>query len=177
MSTDQPLVGYSVYRTNYGGGRIGDTVLWTDKGAAEFMLDFYRANGEAQGEPKMSRLEYTVLENGMALSGRTVYELCDITRRELVRRAVVDKLNEEELEALGLLEDKPITNEATDSPMVCYAVFDVGTPVAYGRTMIATWQAAANLMDQKIKELRGMGWELKEGSGRSGRQSLFVLNE
>lgn len=171
MSTDQPLVGYCVYRTNYGGGRIGDTVLWTDKGAAEFMLDFYRANGEAQGEPKMSRLDYTVLENGMALSGRTVYELCDITRQELVRRAVLDKLNEEEKEALGWHKDRPTTT--TDEAMICYAIFDVDTPVAYGRTPIATWNAAVNLAGEKIRELRRRGWELKEGVWQE-REAKFV---
>lgn len=166
MSTDQPLVGYSVYRTNYGGGRIGDTVLWTDKGAAEFRLAEHKACCGDTERAIMDPKQYTLIGNGMALCDRTVYDLCDTTRRELVRRAAVDKLNEEEKEALGLLE-------AAANTMICYAIFDGDTPVAYGRTLIAAWQAAENLTGQKIRELRGMGWELKEGVWQE-REAKFV---
>lgn len=106
------LFGFCVWRTKYSGGKHGDTVLWTDEEAAKFKLAEHKSKCGEWEEAKMERMKYIPLGGGKAVVGRTLYELLDTTRRELVRGAALAKLNNEEKEALGLLPNSSVRPRA-----------------------------------------------------------------
>lgn len=108
--------GYKVIVTTPSGKVRGDDVVYTRRESAQFVKDVadtddrgYDVASGYSNEIKLVEVEYRPLNDDEAREseascsvGRTIHALNEISRRELIRRRALTKLNREEKEALGL---------------------------------------------------------------------------
>lgn len=104
----EQMMGWKVTVMDYSGKLHGDEVVYTVHAAAQYLSDeakrkeANRGRQEEAGEVKFFEVGYIPLDDGRCLVGRTVHQLSNELREELVKQTAISKLNDEEREALGL---------------------------------------------------------------------------